>query len=185
MTKNNVVNVLIEIPLGSANKYEYNFTKKRIVLDRVLYGANFYPGEYGCIENTLDWDGDPLDVIALATYPTIPGCEVPVRILGALKMIDNGDVDTKLFGVFDNDPNFNHMQTLDDVPQHIKDKITNFFQQYKQLQKKPVSIGGWKDKDWALEELKHCYELYEKYNDILINQGKDVLLETFRKINNK
>ncbi|WP_246534713.1 inorganic diphosphatase [Spiroplasma endosymbiont of 'Nebria riversi'] len=180
--ENNIVPVIIEITTGSSNKYEYNFETKRIILDRVLYGANVYPAEYGCIENTLDWDGDPLDVIALATYPTIAGCQTNVRILGALEMIDGGEIDTKLFGVLANDPHFNHLKSLKDVPEHTLTKIKNFFIQYKQLQKKAVIVKEWKDEQWALKELAHCRELYTKYNELLINEGKEKLLEKFKEI---
>lgn len=178
----NIVPAIIEITTGSSNKYEYDFKTNRLILDRVLYGANNYPAEYGCIENTLDWDGDPLDVMALATYPTIPGCQVNVRILGALEMIDGGDVDTKLFGVLADDPHFMHIKTLSDVPQHTLDKIKTFFIQYKALQKKVVSVKEWKDATWALAELEHCQELYQKYQPLLLKDGKDALLAKLREV---
>ena len=125
VVKNIVIPFIVEIPKGSSNKYEFDMQTKRIKLDRVLYGANFYPGEYGFVENTLDWDGDPLDVICMSTYPTIVGCEVNARILGTIKMIDGGEIDTKLFAVVNDDPRFNHIQSLDDAPKHIKDEFEN------------------------------------------------------------
>ena len=142
INNDNIIPMIVEIPKGSTNKQEINEITGKVVLDRVLYGANFYPGEYGMVENTLDWDGDPLDVISLCTYPTLPGVQVNVRILGAIKMIDAGEIDTKLFGVFNDDPRFNSYQNLKDVPEHLKNEITNFFLQYKALQNKTVRIDG-------------------------------------------
>lgn len=178
--KNNIITIIVEIPKGSCNKYEFDSQKNRIVLDRVLYGANFYPGEYGFIENTLDWDGDPLDVIMMITYPTIPGCEINARILGTINMIDNGEIDTKLFAVANDDPRFNHIQSLNDVAQHIKDEVENFFLQYKALQKKSVQINGWSDLNQALNEIEECKARYLEYKNILETQGKEAVLKIWK-----
>ena len=86
----NVVNALIEIPLGSKNKYELDEKTGRITLDRVLYASMIYPAEYGIIEETLAPDGDPLDILVVCTEPTFPGCMVPARVLGYLEMFDGG-----------------------------------------------------------------------------------------------
>ncbi|AHF60876.1 inorganic diphosphatase [Spiroplasma mirum ATCC 29335] len=180
MSKNNVLRIIVEIPKGSSNKYEYDSQTGRIILDRVLYGANFYPGEYGFIENTLDWDGDPLDVISLITYPTVPGCQINVRVLGTINMIDSGEIDTKLFGVVDSDPRFKHYQTLADVPQHLRDEIENFFLQYKALQKKEVRINGWSGVDQALKEIKECQDRYLEYKTILETEGKEKVMQIWK-----
>ncbi|WP_342252431.1 inorganic diphosphatase [Spiroplasma endosymbiont of Amphibalanus improvisus] len=178
--KQNTINMIVEIPKGSSNKYEYDQDTKKIFLDRVLYGANFYPGEYGFIENTLDYDCDPLDVISLITYPTVPGCQIKVRILGTIKMIDNGEPDTKIFGVVDSDPRFNHIQTLEDVPQHLRDEIKNFFLQYKALQKKPVEINGWGNFEDAINEINMCKKLFQDYNTTLKEKGKDEVVKMWK-----
>ncbi|QEH61608.1 inorganic pyrophosphatase [Spiroplasma chinense] len=177
--KKNIIEMIVEIPKGSSNKYEYDAITKNISLDRVLYGANFYPGEYGFIDNTLDWDGDPLDVISLVTYPTMPGVRVNIRILGTIRMIDAGEIDTKLFGVFNDDPRFNTYQTLEDVPQHLKDEIENFFLQYKALQKKEVRIDGWGNLDEAIHEIQECKERFEEYKDRYLTPGgkEEILAE--------
>ncbi|AUF83671.1 inorganic diphosphatase [Mesoplasma syrphidae] len=181
MSKNNVIDMIVEIPKGSSNKYEVDGITGRIKLDRVLYGANFYPGEYGMVENTLDWDGDPLDVISLCTYPTLPGVQVSVRILGSIKMIDAGEIDTKLFGVFNDDPRFAEYMSLESVPQHLKDEIENFFLQYKALQKKSVVINGWGSLEEAIEELHECTERFEAYKDRLaIDGGRESILAEWK-----
>ncbi|ATZ17448.1 inorganic pyrophosphatase [Williamsoniiplasma luminosum] len=176
----NVIPMIVEIPKGSSNKYEVDGVSGKIKLDRVLYGANFYPGEYGMVENTLDWDGDPLDVISLCTYPTLPGVEVDVRILGSIKMIDAGEIDTKLFGVFNDDPRFKSYEKLSDVPQHLRDEIENFFLQYKALQKKTVVINGWGDQKEALHELEECKERFVEYKDRLAKGQRDMILEEWK-----
>jgi len=169
--QNNVIEMVVEIPKGSSNKYEYDIKTKTVSLNRVLYGANFYPGEYGFIDKTLDWDGDPLDVISLVTYPTFPGIKVNIRILGSIKMIDAGEIDTKLFGVFNDDPRFTSYQKLSDVPQHLKDEIQNFFLQYKALQKKEVRIEGWGDIHDAFKEIEECKKRYLEYKEWYLKPG--------------
>ena len=94
--KKNVVDALIEIPLGSKNKYELDTKTGRIKLDRVLYAAMMYPAEYGIIENTIAPDGDALDILVICSDATFPGCIVPARVLGYLDMIDNGKQDYNL-----------------------------------------------------------------------------------------
>lgn len=178
--KNMLIDIIIEIPKGSSNKYEYELKTNRLILDRVLYGANHYPGEYGFIEETLDWDGDPLDAILLSTYPTIPGCQVEARIIGALKMIDNGEKDTKLIGVINNDPRFDHIQSFEDLAQHHKDEIENFFLQYKALQNKTVEINGWMTWQETKNEIQITKNLYTQYKDILLKDGKEKVKELLK-----
>ncbi len=179
---NKIYKMIVEIPKGCSNKYEYDIIENKLKLDRVLYGANFYPGEYGFIDKTLDWDGDPLDIISMITYPTLPGCEIKVRVLGTIKMIDNGEIDTKLFGVVNDDPRFDHIQSLNDVPEHIKKEVINFFTSYKALQNnKKVEINGWGDIKEAEKEVAECRERYEKYIDILKTEGKKALIKKLNK----
>ena len=86
--KSDVVDAIIEIPYRSRNKFEIKNGK--IKLDRVLYSAMAYPAEYGFIDNTLAGDKDPLDILVIGTEPTYPGCIIPARVIGVLKIIDNG-----------------------------------------------------------------------------------------------
>lgn len=138
---NNVVDAFIEIPLGSKNKYEREETTGRIRLDRVLYAAMSYPAEYGIIENTLAPDGDPLDILVIASERTFPGCIVPARVLGYLATKDNGKEDYKLISVVDCDPRYDHIQHLSDVSDFVLKEIRNFFQNYKVLQDVVVEVG--------------------------------------------
>ncbi|CAG8702790.1 14616_t:CDS:1 [Ambispora leptoticha] len=152
----------VEIPKGSSNKIEYNKTKKRFELDRVLSVAMSYPEEYGVIPETLAPDGDELDVICLTIQPTFSGLYVPIRIVGVLKMIDKGEQDDKLLAVNAGEPRLNHIQELKDISLEKKKEIKHFFSRYKDLEGKKVEIGEFEDKEQAEKLLKSCREAYKK-----------------------
>ncbi len=162
--ENNVVNALIEIPLGSKNKYELDKRTGRIVLDRVLYAAMIYPAEYGILENTLAPDGDPLDVLVICSEPTFPGCTVPARVLGYLSMTDNGKLDYKLICVVDCDPRYEDVQELKDLSPFVLKEISNFFANYKVLQGVQVEVGSYHDKAEALSVIASCRQAYADRN---------------------
>lgn len=155
-----VVDALIEIPLGSRNKFEIDHVTGRVHLDRVLYSAMTYPAEYGMIEDTLAMDGDPLDILVISSEPTYPGCRVPARILGFLEMSDGGKPDNKLISVVDCDPRYADIHKLDDLPSFILKEIGNFFSNYKTLQDITVQVGQYHGKDDALSELQKCRQRY-------------------------
>ena len=157
----NVVHALIEIPLGSKNKYELDKKTGRIMLDRVLYAAMIYPAEYGIIENTLAPDGDPLDIRVICSDPTFPGCIVPARVLGYLSMVDNGKVDYKLISVVDCDPRYNDTQELSDLPSFVLKEIANFFANYKVLQDVVVEVGEYYGKEEAIRIIEQCQKNYQ------------------------
>ena len=119
-----IVNVVIEIPFRSRNKYE--ISNGRVMLDRVLHSAMGYPCEYGMIENTLAKDGDPLDILVIATEASYPGCIVPARIIGYLDMVDNGKEDYKLISVVACDPRYDDIKSLDDISSFTLEEIKNF-----------------------------------------------------------
>ncbi|WP_390624706.1 inorganic diphosphatase [Anthocerotibacter panamensis] len=143
--KPGILNVLIEIPGGSHNKYEFDKDLGTFALDRVLYSAVYYPADYGFIPNTLGDDGDPLDAMVLIDQPTFPGCLIAARPIGALGMIDGGEGDEKILCVPAKDPRFSTVKTLADIAQHRLDEISEFFLTYKRLEKKSVEITGWLD----------------------------------------
>lgn len=159
---NNLTEAIIEIPMGSRNKYEICKERGIIKLDRVIYSSMNYPAEYGYIENTLALDGDPLDILVLTSEPTFPGCIVTARILGFLSVVDNGDEDFKVIAVNDVDPRFNHINTLDDVAPHSLAEIKNFFETYKTLQNIPVIVNDYHGKDEALALLESCKTRYKE-----------------------
>ncbi len=165
MKKTNI-NAIIDIPKGSNIKYEFDRKTGKVIVDRILYGANVYPYNYGYIENTLDWDGDELDVLIISDHSFAPGCQVPINILGAMKMIDDGETDTKLIGVISCDPRWSDVKALKDLNQHRLLEIEDFFSNYKNLQNKTVKINGFENEDWANKELIECENLYKKYHNI-------------------
>ena len=154
--KSGLINVLIEIPAGSKNKYEFDKDMNAFALDRVLYSSVVYPYDYGFVPNTLADDGDPLDGMVLMDQPTFPGCVIAARPIGMLEMIDGGDRDEKILAVPDKDPRYAGVKSLQDVAQHRLDEIAEFFQTYKNLEKKAVEILGWKDVDAVLPLVEHC-----------------------------
>ncbi len=155
------LDAIIEIPKGSNIKYEIEDGK--IKVDRILFGSMRYPMNYGFFENTLDWDGDPLDALVLADQEFMPGVQVPVRVLGAMKMIDGGETDTKLITVIDVDPRYEHVKTLEDIPAHLLKELKDFFENYKNLQNKECRIEGFEGVEYAQNEFNETKELFEKY----------------------
>ncbi len=145
--KPGLVNVVVEITAGSKNKYEFDKDLNAMALDRVLYASVMYPYDYGFIPNTLADDGDPLDGMVMMDQPTFPGCVIAARPIGMMEMIDGGDRDEKLLCVPDKDPRYANIKSIKDIPQHRLDEIAEFFQTYKNLEKKKVEILGWKDVD--------------------------------------
>lgn len=158
---NTVVEALIEIPMGSQNKYEVNKKTNKIKLDRVLYSAVFYPAEYGYVEDTLALDGDPIDILVLTSYPTFPGCYIDARIIGGLDMMDDGKQDVKILAVCESDPRYDHIHDLDDVAPHILLEIQNFFSTYKTLQPGEVEVGGFLSTKETLKLLMDAKERWE------------------------
>src|SRR4051812_47671181 len=124
-----------------------------------------YPEEYGFIPETLDYDGDPLDVICLTNYPTFPGCYIPIKIIGVLKMIDGGEEDDKILAINAVDPRLSHINSLEDISKNKLDEISNFFSRYKELENKKVEIKGFKDKKEAEKVLEKCRVLYKKFQN--------------------
>ena len=161
---NNVVHALIEIPLGSKNKYELDKKTGRILLDRVLYAAMIYPAEYGNIENTLAPDGDPLDILVICSEPTFPGCVVPARVLGYLSMVDGGKLDYKLIAVVDCDPRYDDVRELSDLAPFVLKEISNFFANYKVLQGVKVEVGDYYPREDAERIIQQCREEFKKAN---------------------
>ncbi|WP_309734331.1 inorganic diphosphatase [Chamaesiphon sp. OTE_75_metabat_556] len=160
--KYGIINVLIEIPAGSKNKYEFDKDMNAMALDRVLSSSVQYPYDYGFIPNTLGNDGDPLDGIVMMDQPTFPGCVIAARPIGMLEMIDGGDRDEKILCVPDKDPRYANVKSLKDVPQHRLDEISEFFKTYKNLEKKVTEILGWKDVDAVMPLVQECVAAAKK-----------------------
>lgn len=154
--------VVVEIPKGSTNKYEYDEDLGIFKLDRVLFSPLHYPGDYGFMPQTLGKDGDPLDGLVLVTNPTFPGIVIESRPIGVLEMVDNGDSDDKILCVPVDDIRFEEIQDLEDVQKHQLKEIAHFFEAYKHLEGKKVEIKGWHGKKRAMEIVEEAMEAYRK-----------------------
>ncbi|WP_414469212.1 inorganic diphosphatase [Methanobacterium sp. ACI-7] len=160
-----VVYAVIEIPKGSRNKYEYDKDMEAFALDRVLYSPFHYPAEYGIIPQTLWDDGDPMDIIVLMDQPTFPGCIIEARPVGIMRMIDGVDSDDKILSVPVNDPRYNHIKNVDDIPEATLNEIMHFFKEYKTLEGKITAVLGCEGVDEAFGALEHSIKLYNKNFD--------------------
>ena len=151
-----LINVLIEIPAGSKNKYEFDKDMQAMILDRVLFASVQYPYDYGFVPNTLADDGDPLDGMVLMDQPTFPGCVIASRPIGMLEMVDGGDRDEKILCVPAEDPRYAQVKSLDDIASHRLDEIAEFFRTYKNLEKKVTEILGWQNVDKVMPLVEKC-----------------------------
>ncbi|HHY15095.1 MAG TPA: inorganic diphosphatase [Firmicutes bacterium] len=143
--------VMVEIPRGSRNKYEYDCEQQRFYLDRMLFSSVHYPTDYGFIPKTLAEDGDALDALVIVGEATFPGCYIRVEPVGVFEMWDEKGPDQKILCVPVSDPQWNWVQRLDDVPHHLLKEITHFFEVYKDLEKKETKVGDWLGKEEALK----------------------------------
>ena len=137
------VEVTVEIPSGSRNKYEYDHALHRFVLDRVLYSSVHYPCDYGFIAGSMAEDGDPLDVLVVIAEPTFPGCVLRARPVGVLDMADEKGHDYKVLAVAHDDPRWDAAHRLEDLPKHLLREIENFFETYKTLEGRETEVSGW------------------------------------------
>lgn len=158
------LNVVIEIPQGSANKYEVDKETSLIFHDRVFYGSHRYPTDYGFVPQTHWYDGDPLDAMVMSTHAFVPGVVVPSRPIAVIRMIDSGEKDEKLVCVPVNDPRFDDYKDLGDINKHSLKEWEDFFVTYKNLQGKKVSISGIDDREAAVAVVAESQKLYtEKF----------------------
>ena len=139
------INVVVEIPEGSRNKYEYDKKLDIFRLDRALHSAIHYPGDYGFAPQTLALDGDPLDVLVLAIVPTFTGCLLAARPIGLLEMRDEGKEDDKILAVPVGEPAFDEIYNYTQIFPHLMKKVSHFFETYKALEGKETSVVGWHD----------------------------------------
>lgn len=160
--KKETFDVLIEIPKGSRNKYEYDFELKKIRYDRMIFSSMMYPADYGFIPETLALDGDPLDVLVLVTEPTFPGCVMEVKPIGVFHMADEKGPDEKVICVPVSDPIWNKLTDLSDVNPHLIKEIEHFFKVYKDLEHKKVDVEGFGDVNEARDIINKCVDRFHE-----------------------
>jgi len=159
------INVVIEIPQGSNIKYELDKESGAIFLDRILYGSQFYPANYGFVPNTLAEDGDPIDVLVISSESVVPGCVIKSRVIGVLIMEDESGKDEKILAVPTTklDPQMAKINTLEDLPEIKLNQIKHFFETYKDLEPgKWVKVTGFEGKEKAIELINKSIQNYNK-----------------------
>jgi inorganic pyrophosphatase len=159
-----LINVVVEIPKGSKNKYEIDKENGLIKLDRAMKSAQDYPFDYGFVPRSLWDDGDALDVILLTTYPLFPGILVEARPVAVMRMIDGGEGDDKIIAVPKNDPRWEEVNELEDINKHTLKEIQHFLETYKSIEGKSVVISGIDGRQAAYEAVKKGLAMYaEKF----------------------
>ena len=150
---------VVEIPVGSRNKYEYDAKLGAIKLDRFVSASVVYPTDYGYIPQTLAPDGDALDVLVCVSEPTFPGCLVPSKVVGLLKMSDEKGPDDHVVCVPVSDPGWNMAETIEDLPLQLRREIGHFFEVYKDLDPDRHSeVRGWGDVEEAWDRIAWARE---------------------------
>ena len=157
-----IVNVIVEIPRGSKNKYEIDKKTGLIALDRAAHTAQDFPFDYGFIPQTLWDDEDALDVVLLSTFPLLPGILVRARPVGVMHMIDSGDNDDKIIAVPVDDPRWDEVRDIGDVNKHTLKEMDHFYSTYKKIQKKEVSVKGFGGAEEAKKAIMRGAEMYKK-----------------------
>jgi len=160
--KTNVVKSIVEIPKGSRVKYELDKETGLLKMDRVLYSSVMYPANYGFIPQTLDGDGDPLDILVICSEQIEPLCLTHARIIGYMHMIDSGQTDRKIIAVAEYDIAVNFMNEISELPPHTMIEIKRFFEDYKVLENKSVLIEEFGDAKAAIQVFEECVENYKR-----------------------
>jgi inorganic pyrophosphatase len=154
--------VVVEVPMGSRNKYEMDPAVGRLRLDRMLFTSTRYPADYGFVPDTLAEDGDPIDALVMVAEPTFPGCQITARVVAVFWMRDEKGPDAKLLCVPAKDPRFAGTLDMDDVPAHVRSEIAHFFDTYKDLEPgKSSEVRGWQprqDAEQAVTASRHRFQ---------------------------
>ncbi|MFT3705864.1 MAG: inorganic diphosphatase [Agriterribacter sp.] len=157
-----IVNAVIEIPQGSRQKYEIDKPSGLLKLDRVIYSSFYYPVNYGFIPQTYGDDKDPLDILVISSMSIQPLCLVQAKVIGVMQMIDSGDADDKIIAVANNDPGVNYINNIEEMPKHFFSELRQFFEEYKKLENKTVSVNEFQDKATALKIIEEAIRFYKE-----------------------
>lgn len=157
-----IINAIIEIPKDSHVKYELDKETGLLKVDRFLYSAVHYPGDYGFVPQTLWYDKDPLDILVLTGRPIYPLSLVHARVIGVLRMIDGEEQDDKIIAVYDGDPRYSEVESIKQIPKHTLNEIKHFFETYKELQGKKCKVLTILDKSDALKDIITAQKMYKE-----------------------
>lgn len=156
-----IVNAIIEIPKGSKAKYEIDKESGLLKLDRVLFSSVMYPANYGFIPQTYCDDQDPLDILVLCSVDVYPLSIIEAKVVGVMHMVDNGEQDDKIIAVADRDMSVNYIDDLDQLPPHAMTEIVRFFQDYKALEHKNVTVEDLMGRHAAYQIIEESLKLYQ------------------------
>ena len=154
--------VVIEVPMGSKNKYELDKESGLLRLDRVLFSAVHYPANYGFVPRSFCDDGDPLDALVLGQEAVVPLTIMNARAIGVMRMRDDKGIDDKIIAISVNDPVYQDLRTLEDLPDHKLREIQRFFEDYKALEHKEVVVEGMQEREEALGILREGLVMYRQ-----------------------
>jgi inorganic pyrophosphatase len=155
-----IVNAIIEVPKGSKAKYELDKKSGLLILDRILFSSVHYPANYGFIPKTYCGDHDPLDILVLGQEAVVPLCIMRAKPIGVMKMVDQGEADDKIIAVHNDDPEFSHYNSVDELPPHRMIEVKRFFEDYKVLEKKAVQVEHFLGRDEAFRVIAEAQVLY-------------------------
>ncbi len=157
-----IVNGIIEIPMNTRAKYELDKESGLLKLDRVLYASMYYPANYGFIPKSYCDDHDPLDILVLSQISIVPMCIVSARVIGVMRMLDQGEHDDKIIAVAENDMSVNHINDISELPEHFIKELRNFFEDYKKLENKTVEVREFQNAEIAKQIVKQSFIDYKE-----------------------
>ena len=161
------VNCIIEIPKGSKGKYELDKRSGMLMLDRVLFSSVHYPANYGFIPQTLADDNDPMDVLVFCSIDVFPMSIVEAKVIGVMEMVDGTERDEKIISVARHDMSVNYLNELNELPPHTLVELQRFFEDYKQLEHKNVTVEKFHDKEKAYRIINESIQRYNKNKEKL------------------
>ena len=156
-----IVNGIIEIPKNTRAKYELDKESGLLKMDRVIYSSMYYPANYGFIPKTYCDDDDPLDILVLSQITIVPMCIVSAKVIGVMRMLDNGEKDDKIIAVAENDMSVNHISDISELPKHFIKELRNFFEDYKKLENKTVEVEEFQDSKTAISIIEKSIRDYQ------------------------
>lgn len=155
------VNCVIEIPKGSKGKYEIDKRSGMLQLDRVLFSSVHYPANYGFIPQTLADDNDPMDVLVFCSIDVYQMCIIEAKVIGVMEMIDSKEKDEKIIAVARHDMSFNYLNELSELPPHALVELRRFFEDYKKLEHKDVTVERFMNKQTAYNIINDSIDKYK------------------------
>lgn len=155
------VNGIIEIPQNTRAKYELDKETGLLKMDRVIFSSMYYPANYGFIPQTYCDDNDPLDILVLSQITIVPLCIVSAKVIGVMRMLDQGELDDKIIAVAEHDMSVNHYNDISELPPHFIKEMKNFFEDYKKLEKKTVEVEDFQNAEVAKQIIAKSIDDYK------------------------